>query len=188
MSGKLLIFSAPSGSGKTSIVKHLLSSGLNLEFSISATSREIRGDEVDGKDYYYFSAEEFKDRIDRDEFAEWEEVYKDHYYGTLKSEIKRIWNNGNHVLFDIDVVGGLNLKNIYGDNARSIFIRPPSVDTLRERLVGRATDSADKIEMRLKKCEEEMQRAEEFDVVIVNDILKDACNEAYNYIHNFINE
>jgi len=182
----LIIVSAPSGAGKTTIVKHLLSRNLNLEFSISATSREIRGEEKHGRDYYFYNAEEFRKRVDAREFAEWEEVYKDHYYGTLKSEIERIWSNGNHVLFDIDVAGGINLKKLYGDKALSIFIMPPSVDTLKERLKGRGTDSDDRIEMRIQKAKEEIAKAEEFDTIILNDDLETACKEAYNKVYSFL--
>ncbi len=186
MKGKLLIFSAPSGSGKTTIVKHLLSSDLHLEFSISATSREIRGNEVDGEDYYFFTVERFRDKIKQEEFIEWEEVYKDHLYGTLKSEIERIWNNGNHVVFDVDVKGGINLKKIFGKEALSVFIMTPSINTLRERLKSRGTDTEDNIEMRIKKANEEINSADEFDVIIVNDNLEKACDEAYKKILEFM--
>lgn len=184
----MLIFSAPSGSGKTTIVKHLLASDLNLEFSISATSREIRGSETDGKDYYFFSADKFRERIDRDEFIEWEEVYKDHYYGTLKSEIERIWNNGNHVIFDVDVIGGINLKKIFGKQALSVFIMPPSINTLSERLKQRGTDSIDNIEMRITKASKEIDRADEFDLIIVNDNLDEACLKAVKAVKEFIED
>lgn len=188
MEGKLIIFSAPSGAGKTTIVKHLLASDLDLEFSISATSRQIRGNEIDGKDYYFHTADEFRKMIDNKEFAEWEEVYTDHYYGTLKSEIERIWKKGMHVLFDIDVAGGRNLKKLYGENALSIFIMPPSVEVLKERLQVRGTDTDDKIEMRLQKAEEEIGMADKFDVVILNDNLDIACKEAYHTVFDFVQQ
>lgn len=187
MSGKLLIFSAPSGSGKTTIVKNLLSRDLNLEFSISATSREKRGNETDGSDYYFFSADQFREKIKRNEFVEWEEVYQDHYYGTLLSEVERIWASGNHVIFDVDVIGGLRLKEIYGDRALALFIMPPSVNELKKRLYNRATDTVEIIEMRLAKAEEEIQRAESFDRIIINDDLDRACKQAYDLIYDFIN-
>jgi len=184
--GKLLIFSAPSGAGKTTIVKHLLSMDLKLEFSISATSREIRGEEKHGKDYYFYSAEEFRKKVSSDEFAEWEEVYTDHYYGTLKSEIERIWLNGNNVLFDIDVAGGINLKKQYEDRALSVFIMPPSVDALKDRLAGRGTDTDDKIEMRIQKSKQEIDMAGKFDTIIINDNLEEACKEAYDKVYRFL--
>jgi len=139
--GKLIIFSAPSGAGKTTIVHHLLKSGLDLQFSISAASREKRKNEIDGKDYYFIPADEFRKKIENNEFLEWEEVYKDHYYGTLKSEVERIWSEGLHVIFDVDVVGGMNIKKYYGDRALSVFVMPPSVKHLEERLRKRSTDS-----------------------------------------------
>ena len=186
MNGKLLIFSAPSGAGKTSIVKYLLDSGLSLEFSVSATSRQLRGDEKHGRDYFFYSVGEFRKKIKNGEFAEWEEVYDDHYYGTLKSEIKRIRDRGRHVLFDIDVEGGINLKKLYGDDALSVFIMPPSVEALKERLVKRGTDSLEKIEMRIRKAEKEIARAGEFDRVIINENLEAACKEAYKTVEDFI--
>jgi len=154
--GKIVIFSAPSGSGKTTIVKHLLSKGLNMEFSVSACSRAPRGQEQNGVDYYFLTAEEFRQRIDNDEFVEWEEVYAGRFYGTLKTELTRIWSKGNHVLFDVDVKGGINLKKKFGDNALSVFVMPPSIDELRRRLVGRATDAPEEIERRIAKAEEEI--------------------------------
>lgn len=186
MKGKLVIISAPSGAGKTTIVRHLLESGLNLAFSVSATTRPIRSNEEEGKDYYFMSVEIFRERISRGEFVEWEEVYKDHLYGTLKSEIERIWNNGNHVLFDVDVQGGINLKKLFGDEAVSLFIMPPSLEELEKRLVKRATDKPEKIRMRLEKAAEEMKMAGEFDHIIINIKLEQAQNEAYNLVSVFI--
>lgn len=182
----LIIFSAPSGAGKTTIVKNLLSRDLNLEFSISATSRELRGEEKQGKDYYFYGADEFRKKVEANEFAEWEEVYKDHYYGTLKSEIERIWSGGNHVLFDIDATGGINLKKQYKEKALSIFIMPPSAKALKERLLNRATDSNDKIDMRMQKSEQEMNLAGKFDLIVVNDNLEETCEEVYLLIKEFL--
>jgi len=186
MEGKLIIISAPSGAGKSTIVKYLLESGINLEFSISATTRKPRGGEKDGKEYYFISVDEFRERIRNKEFIEWEEVYKDHLYGTLKSEIERIWAAGNHVLFDVDVKGGINLKNIFGSKALSIFIMPPSVTELEKRLVSRATDDLSKIKVRLAKAEEEMNQSDSFDHIIINDVLDDAEKEAREIILDFI--
>lgn len=188
MDGKLVIFSAPSGAGKTTIVRHLLWRGLNLEFSVSATSRSIRQGEVDGIDYFFLSAGEFRERIEKDDFIEWEEVYQDHYYGTLKSEINRIWANGNHVIFDVDVIGGLNLKRIFGARAASFYIMPPSIGELENRLRNRATDSEDKIAMRLKKAAVEIEKAGEFDHVIINDDLARSCDEAEKLVRRFIDQ
>lgn len=186
MNKKVVIFSAPSGSGKTTIVKYLLSKGLNMEFSISATSRPLRGQEQHGKDYYFLSAEEFRQHIDNDDFVEWEEVYAGRYYGTLKSELERIWGKGNFVLFDVDVKGGVNIKRIFGDKALSVFVMPPSIDELRKRLVGRATDSAEEIEKRLAKAAEEITYAPQFDVTVVNDNLDEACQKAFDIVSNFL--
>jgi len=185
--GKLLIFSAPSGAGKTTLVKHLLGSDLNLVFSISATSREKRGSEEDKIDYYFLSPEEFRLRVEKGDFVEWEEVYKDHYYGTLNSEIDRIWADNKHVLFDIDVAGGINLKKIYGENSLSIFVMPPSENSLKERLIKRGTDTADKIEMRIKKAKQEIDMAAEFDRIVINDNLEETCDEVYSLVSAFIN-
>lgn len=186
MQGKLIIFSAPSGSGKTTIVKHLLDKGYNFEFSISACNRNPRGKEEHGKDYYFLSTEDFKANIDKDHFVEWEEVYDDRYYGTLKSELERIWANGNHVIFDVDVKGGVSLKKLFGDKALSVFIMPPSVDHLRERLVGRSTDSAEDIEQRIAKAEDEMAYAPQFDQVILNDDLAEAKQKAEEVMDTFL--
>lgn len=187
MKGKLIIFSAPSGAGKTTIVKHLLAKGFDLEFSISATSREPRHTETPGKDYYFLSTEEFSKKVENDEFLEWEEVYKGTCYGTLKSEVERIRENGKNVIFDVDVVGGVNIKKYYGDEALAVFVQPPSVEELRNRLQGRETETEDKIAMRVAKAEHELSFAPQFDVVITNDELKVAFNEAEKIISDFIN-
>ena len=188
MEGKLIIFSAPSGSGKTSIVRHLISSGLNLEFSISATSRTKRSTEEDGRDYYFLTADKFREKIKHNEFVEWEEVYQDHYYGTLKSEIDRIWSKGSHVIFDVDVMGGIKLKKIFGRQALSVFIMPPSVETLRKRLEERGTDSSKNINMRVKKAYDEINRSGEFDLIIINDKLEEACAQALLEVRSFLEE
>jgi guanylate kinase len=185
--GKLVIFSAPSGSGKTTIVKHLLQKPeLKLEFSISATSREPREGEVHGKDYYFLSKEDFESKIASDDFIEYEEVYAGTYYGTLKSEIDRIWEKGNHVAFDIDVVGGDNLKKMFTDKALAIFVQPPSIEELRNRLKGRGTETEEKIQMRIDKAEFELSFVDKFDTLIINDDLELAQNEAYNVVQRFI--
>lgn len=185
--GKLIVFSAPSGSGKTTIVRHLLKQKeLNLEFSISATSREKRGKEVDGKDYYFLSFEDFKKKIKNDEFLEWEEVYRDNFYGTLKSEIERIWAMGKHVIFDIDVSGGLRIKRKYPEQTLAVFVKPPSIDELKIRLKKRKTESADKINMRIAKASAELATAPLFDAIIVNDNLEKALAESYTLVFNFL--
>ncbi|HJA16231.1 MAG TPA: guanylate kinase [Candidatus Butyricimonas faecavium] len=184
--GKVIIFSAPSGSGKSTVVNYLLSKDLGLEFSVSATSRAPRGEEKHGKEYYFFSADEFKKRIEAENFLEWEEVYPGCFYGTLKSEVERIWKAGHTVVFDVDVVGGVNIKKIFGDQALSVFIKAPSVDTLRQRLIGRGTDSMEKIEQRVAKAEYEMTFADKFDVVIVNDNLDTALAEAERAVRDFL--
>ncbi len=184
--GKLIILSAPSGSGKSTIVKHLLEEDLNLEFSISATSRAPRGEEMHGVEYYFFTPEEFKKRIENQEFVEWEEVYAGTYYGTLKSEVERITNNGKNVIFDVDVVGGVNIKKMYKKEALSIFIMPPSVEELRNRLNARGTDSPEAIEKRLAKAETELTYASQFDEVVVNDLLEVAQIEATEIIAGFL--
>lgn len=185
-SGKLIIFSAPSGSGKTTIVKELLKLFPQFEFSISATSRQPRGTEQNGVDYFFLSPEEFQKRVQADEFVEWEEVYNGTCYGTLKSEMQRIWDKGNVIIFDVDVMGGINLKRIFGDCACSIFIMPPSIEALRERLIGRATDSMETIEKRVAKAGFEISKSDEFDHVIVNDVLADAIAETRDVIKNFL--
>ncbi|SRR6056297_2373551 len=187
MKGKLVIFSAPSGAGKTTIVKRLLEKDLNLEFSISACSRPKRNNEVHGKDYYFFTLEDFKKRIQNDEFVEWEEVYKNHFYGTLKSEISRIRNQGRNVIFDVDVEGGLNLKRAFNKDALAIFIMPPSVDELQKRLIKRATDENEKINIRVGKASSEIKYATKFDKVIINDELERATREAEAVVRNFLN-
>lgn len=184
--GKIIIFSAPSGSGKSTIVNHLLSLNLGLEFSISATSRAPRGQERDGVEYYFLSSDEFERRIAAGDFVESEEVYKGCYYGTLRSEVERIWAKGNVIVFDVDVKGGLNLKKIFGGDALTVFIQPPSVEELRKRLIGRGTDSLEKIEQRLAKAKEELAYADKFDTVIVNDNLQAAFAQAEDVVRNFI--
>ena len=186
--GKLLVFSAPSGSGKTSIVRYLLKQEeLKLEFSISATSRDLRGEEIDGKDYYFISAAEFKKQIAENAFAEWEEVYKDNFYGTYKKEIDRIRKQGKNVVFDIDVVGGLNLKKLYPEETLAIFVKPPSVAELEKRLRNRKTDSERKIQERLAKANEELSYAKDFDVIVINDDLDKAREDAYALVKRFVN-
>ncbi len=187
MRGKLVIISAPSGAGKTTIVRHLLEKGLNLSFSVSATTRPIRGTEKDGTDYFYLSVPEFNKKIENKELVEWQEVYRDLYYGTLKSELERIWNEGKSVLFDVDVKGGINLKKIFGKNSLSIFIMPPSVADLEKRLRGRGTDTHEKIRMRIEKAKEEIDLADRFDKIVVNDILESAKKEVYELVRDFLN-
>lgn len=186
--GKLIVFSAPSGSGKTTIVRHLLmQKQLNLEFSISATSRDKRGEEIDKKDYYFLSAKEFKKKIKNDEFLEWEEVYRDNFYGTLKTEVERIWKLGKHVIFDIDVSGGLRIKRKFPDETLAIFVKPPSIDELKIRLKKRKTESDSKINMRIAKASAELATAPLFDVIIENDNLEKALTEAKTLVDNFVN-
>ena len=186
MKGKLIIFSAPSGAGKTTIVKHLLQKNFGLEFSVSATSRKPRPGEVDGKDYYFLTEEEFKEKIENGEFLEWEEVYSGIFYGTLKSEVERIRNAGKHVIFDVDVVGGLNIKKFYGNEALAVFIKPPSVEELKNRLKNRSTESEEKIRMRVAKAEKEMEFADKFDVIILNEELQRALMEAEKVVGEFL--
>lgn len=184
---KLIIFSAPSGSGKTTIVRELLKHlDLNLSFSISTTSRPPRGVEQHAVDYYFITAEEFKQRIEREEFLEWEEVYTDTFYGTYKSEIQRLTEMGKNILFDIDVFGGMNIKRQFGDNALSIFIQPPSLEALKERLEKRQTDSPEKIAIRLAKAEKEIEQASNFDHIIINDDLATAIAETQQVIRAFL--
>ncbi len=185
--GKLIVFSAPSGSGKTTIVRHLLEQEeLNLDFSISATSRPKRGEEVHEKDYYFISLEEFQNHVKNDDFIEWEEVYTNNFYGTLKEEVERIWSLGKHVIFDIDVVGGLSIKKKFPKQTLAIFVQPPSIEEMERRLRGRKTDSEEKIKERVKKAEKELKFVDDFDVVLVNDELSIAKQEAYNLVENFI--
>jgi guanylate kinase len=185
--GKAIIFSAPSGAGKTTIVRHLMGlNDLRLSFSVSATTRQMRDYEVDGKDYYFITPEEFLARAKKGEFIEWEEVYINQYYGTLYSEVERIWNSGGHVIFDLDVVGGLNIKKILGDKALSIFVKAPSVAVLEERLRKRSTESPEKIEQRVSKAHQEMAFEPRFDQVIVNDELEKALQEAELCVRQFL--
>ena len=188
MAGKLIIFSAPSGSGKSTIINYLLTHNLNLAFSISATSRAPRGTEQNGVEYFFLTPEEFKQRIANDEFLEYEEVYKDRFYGTLKAQVAKQLAAGQNVIFDVDVVGGCNIKKFYGDRALSVFIQPPSLEELRKRLTGRGTDAPEVIESRLAKATFELSYAEKFDVVIVNDNLEKAQEEALKTIRDFIQQ
>ena len=187
MEGKLIIFSAPSGSGKTTIVKHLLANNSNLGFSISACTRDRRGrSEQNGKDYYFLTPDEFKQKIDNDEFVEWEQVYMGAFYGTLKAEIERLWAAGKHVLFDVDVQGGLKLKEYYGSRALAVFVKVPDESTLIDRLTGRGTEDADSLSKRLFKIHFEMSFQDEFDVVLVNDKLSDSLEKAQSLVDNFV--
>jgi guanylate kinase len=188
MPGKLFIFSAPSGSGKTTIVQHLLKQDFKLKFSVSATSRAKRAHEIDGKDYHFMSAEEFKAKIDNDEFLEWEEVYEGCFYGTLKSEVEKIREEGDNVIFDVDVVGGTNIKKFYKEDALAIFIQPPSIKELENRLRNRNTDSQEVIAKRVEKFKFELAFSDQFDKVIVNDKLEDAFAEAEVTLINFLNQ
>ncbi len=186
MKGKLIIFSAPSGSGKTTIVKHLLQLDLGLSFSISATSRKARSNETDGKDYYFLSPEDFRSKISTGDFLEWEEVYENQFYGSLRSETERLRNKGIHVLFDIDVVGGVNLKKEFGDDSLAIFVQPPSLEELENRLINRNTDSDEQLNKRLAKAEEEMGYSNLFDHILINDHLDTTLAEAEQLIRKFI--
>lgn len=186
--GKVIIFSAPSGSGKTTIVRHLLEKFPQLEFSISATCRLPRGKEVNGIDYHFFTVDEFKQKVANNEFVEWEEVYANNYYGTLKSEVERIWAKDHVILFDVDVKGGINIKDIYGDLALSVFVMPPSIEELRKRLEARGTDSAEAIERRVHKAEEEIAYAQKFDVILLNDKLNDALLKAEKIVQDLLNK
>ena len=189
MDGKLIIFSAPSGSGKTTIVKHLLAGNDNLGFSISACTRDRRGrSEQNGKDYYFLTPEEFKQKIDNDEFVEWEEVYTGAFYGTLKSEIQRLWDSGKHVLFDVDVQGGLKLKEYYKEKALAVFVKVPDEETLRERLIGRGSETEESLSKRLFKVHFEMSFQNRFDVVLVNDDLEASLQKAQLLVDDFVNK
>lgn len=189
MKGKLLVFSAPSGSGKTTIVRHLLAQkDLNLEFSISATSREPRGEEIDGKDYYFISLKDFKNHIKAEDFLEWEEVYRDNFYGTLKTEVERIWAMGKNVIFDIDVAGGLRIKSKFPAETLAVFVKPPSIDELKIRLKKRSTETDDKINMRIAKASVELATAPQFDKIIKNYDLDIAKNEAYHLVKEFLKD
>jgi guanylate kinase len=188
MTGKAIIFSAPSGSGKTTLVRHLLKLPLNLEFSVSACSRDKRANEVHGVDYYFLGVEGFKEKITENAFIEWEEVYENQFYGTLKKEIERIWAAGNHVIFDVDVIGGLNLKKVFGNKALAVFVKAPSVDELEQRLRTRHTETEESIQKRLNKAKKEMSFEPEFDVSIVNDNLQDAMNQADKIVSEFLSQ
>lgn len=185
--GKLIIFSAPSGSGKSTIINYLLQQQLNLYFSISATSRPPRGQEKNGVEYFFLTSEEFRNRIANNEFLEYEEVYPDRFYGTLKSQVEKQLEAGQNIIFDVDVVGGCNIKNFYGNRALAIFIQPPSVEELRNRLNGRGTDAPEVIESRIAKAEYELTFAPRFDKVVINDNLEEACQQVYELVNNFIN-
>jgi len=184
--GKCIIFSAPSGAGKTTIVHHLLSKNLGLEFSISACSRDPRPNEVDKKDYHFLGIDGFKDKIKEQALVEWEEVYTNNFYGTLKSEMERIWSEGKAVIFDVDVIGGLNIKKQFGDNAYSIFVKPPSYEELEKRLRGRSTESEDKINQRMEKASKELAFSSEFDCILINDNLDEACVKAEQLVIDFL--
>ena len=187
--GKLIVFSAPSGSGKTTIVRHLLKhDNLNLAFSISATSREKRGTEEHGKDYYFLSLKDFKQHIKNDDFLEWEEVYRDNFYGTLKKEVERLWALGKNVIFDIDVSGGLRIKRKFPEQTLAVFVKPPSIDELKIRLKKRKTESDDKINMRIAKASAELATAPLFDIIIENDNLDKALAEAENLVGAFVKQ
>ncbi|MCQ2083165.1 MAG: guanylate kinase [Bacteroidaceae bacterium] len=188
MRGKCLIFSAPSGSGKSTIVNHLLQyPELRMSFSVSATSRAPRGQEKDGEAYFFLSADEFRRRIGNGDFLEYEQVYEGLYYGTLKEQVEKLLEQGRNVVFDVDVVGGCNLKKQFGNQALSMFIQPPSIEELERRLRGRATDSEEMIEKRLAKARYELEFAPKFDIIVVNDRLEDACAQAYAAVNSFVN-
>jgi len=186
MNGKLIIFSAPSGAGKTTLVNHLLKTDPRLRFSVSACSRPMRKGEIHGKDYYFFTPDEFKRKIDNDEFVEWEEVYPGQYYGTLKTELEKTWNEGCHAVFDVDVIGGLNLRKKFPVNSLAIFVQPPSLQELEKRLRMRSTETEKSLKKRLGKAEKEMSYAPQFDVILVNDNLEKAVTEAGQIINEFI--
>lgn len=186
MSNKVIIFSAPSGSGKSTIVSHILNLHPEMEFSVSATSRAPRGQERNGIEYHFFTADEFRKMIAEDKFVEYEEVYAGSFYGTLKSEVQRIWDKGHVIIFDVDVKGGVNLKKYFGDKALSVFIQAPSVEELRKRLVARGTDSTEAIAKRVAKASEEMTYADKFDYILVNDDLQKAYAEAEKVVNDFL--
>ena len=186
LKGKCIIFSAPSGAGKTTIVHYLLKQNLGLAFSVSACSREPRENEVDGLDYYFLGVDGFREKIQSDAFVEWEEVYTNNFYGTLKSEMQRIWGEGKAVIFDVDVIGGLNLKKQFKDDAFAVFVQPPSYEELEKRLRGRSTESEDKINQRMEKACKELSFAAKFDYILVNDDLAIACDTAEELVRNFL--
>lgn len=184
--GKMFIFTAPSGAGKTTVVRHLLKTYDFLDFSVSATTRDMRDYEVDGKDYYFLTPKEFRTRVDNDEFIEWEEVYEDQYYGTLKSEVDRVWKTGKHIVFDIEVKGATNIKNLYGDKCQAIFIKPPSLEILIKRLTDRKTESDASLKKRIARVKREMTYQDTFDAVLVNDLLQVALKEAEFMVETFV--
>lgn len=186
MQGKVIIVSAPSGAGKTSIVRHLLEAVPELKFSISATTRHKRDYEEDGKDYYFITPENFKERLANDEFLEWQEVYKDQFYGSLKSEVERIWENGGTVIFDVDVLGGLNIKKFYGDKALAVFIEPPTMEELVNRLKKRGTETEESLKKRVDKAEYELSFANQFDKIVLNDDLATAQGEMIDLVREFL--
>ncbi|MBO4503449.1 MAG: guanylate kinase [Bacteroidales bacterium] len=188
MQGKVIIVSAPSGAGKTSIVRHLLEQVPELKFSISATTRHKRDYEIDGKDYYFLTPEQFKERLANDEFLEWQEVYEDQYYGSLKSEVERIWSEGQVVIFDVDVLGGLNIKKFYGDEALSVFIEPPTLEELMNRLKKRGTETEESLKKRIDKAEYELSFAPQFDKIVLNDDLATAQQEMIDLVQAFLEE
>ncbi len=188
MEGKVIIFSAPSGAGKTTVVKHILQLFSNLEFSISATTRPCRENETDGKDYFFMSEKVFRKRIASKDFIEYEEVYPGRYYGTLRSEIERIWQKGSHVVFDVDVKGGVNIKKIFKDKALSVFVSPPDISTLEERLKNRGTETPETLAIRVSKAKEEMTFAPQFDIILKNDKLEETLVKAENIVSDFINK
>ena len=186
MKGRMLIFTAPSGAGKTTIVRHLLTKYNDLDFSVSATTRQKRSHETDGVDYYFLSTEEFKSKIRNDEFVEWEEVYENQYYGTLKSEVSRLWAEGKHIVFDIEVKGATNIKEMYGDRCLAVFVKPPSLEVLVERLKNRKTESAESLRKRITRVKQEMTYENNFDKVLINDLLEVALKEAEFTLEQFI--
>ena len=186
--GKCVIFSAPSGAGKTTIVHHLLKQNIGLEFSVSACSRDPRPGETDGSDYHFLGIDKFKENIANNEFVEWEEVYTNNFYGTLKAEMERIWSEGKVVIFDVDVIGGLNLKKQFQDDAFALFVQPPSYEELEKRLRGRSTETEEKINQRMEKARKELAFASEFDAVLINDNLEEACNKAKSLVTDFLTQ